>query len=145
MLYGPLGRPAAGGAGRWFPVIELFDADGALAPIDLGTLLRPRGRVRFGGRSGVLWAGDVRLGEVPVGSKEFFFVQVLAENLDAYVAYGDLKREVLRRSGGRDERDEASFCHKQKRRVKQCIPAFDALVTTTNKGEGYRLRGFLAR
>lgn len=98
-------------------------------------------RVRFDSASGVLWAAESRLGEVPVGSNECHFLACLAEHLDRYVAYGDLRREVLRRGGGHDSRDAATFCHEVKRRIKRnFIPNIDRVLATNNKGAGYRLR-----
>lgn len=146
VLYGmsvsvPRRRP-----GVWVPAVELFDADGNLRAYDVAALLRPRGGVRFDAHSGALWLGDTWLGEVPVGSKEFHLLAYLAEpqNLDRFVAYGDLKREVLRRSGGNDETDEASLCHGLKRRLKRHgIAAVDRLIVTNNKAGGYRLRAYM--
>ena len=52
-----------------------------------------------GSGSGAVWVGDIWVGEVPVGSKEYHFLACLAQNLDQYVAYADIKHEVLRHSG----------------------------------------------
>jgi hypothetical protein len=144
VLHGP-GRPSVAGPGsHWLPVVELFGADGSLAPADLGALLRPRGRVRFDAQSGTVWAGDTRLGEVPAGSREYHLLACLAEHLDRYVPYADAKREVLRRAGGTDGADEATFCHGLKRRIKRkWVPDIDRLLATTNKADGYRLRAYL--
>ena len=45
-----------------------------------------------------MWTGDDLAGEVPLGSKEYYLLACLAENIDRYVAYPDLKHEVLERS-----------------------------------------------
>lgn len=100
--------------------------------------------VRFDPTSGGLWVGDRKLGEVPVGSQEFHLLACLAESPDRYVPYADLRREVLRRGGGRDTRDEATFCHEIKRRIKKRFaPEIDSVLTTNNKAAGYRLRASL--
>jgi hypothetical protein len=126
-------------------LLKLFDVDGSFAQVDLTSLLRSRGAVRFESHSGALWLGDTWLGEVPPDSKEFYLLECLAEQLDHYVPYRELKREVLRRSGSVDETDEASFCHGLKRRIKkQGIAEIDRLLVTTNKADGYRLRGYLS-
>ena len=77
-----------------------------------------------------------------MGSKEYFFLDCLARHLDTFVPYADLKREVLRRSGSKDSRDEATFCQRLKSAIKKKrIPEIDRFVVTTNKADGYRLRG----
>ncbi len=127
---------------QWAPLLALFTPDGSLAPTTLGALLQPRGSVRFELQSGALWVGDTLLGEVPVGSREYHLLACLAAQLDYFVPYSDLKCEVLRRAGGADETDEATFCHALKRRIKKrWVAEIDRLVATTNKGDGYRLRG----
>jgi hypothetical protein len=127
---------------RWVSLLSLFAPDGALAPVTLAALLRARGGVRFETHSGTLWIGDVLLGEVSVGSREYHLLACLAEQLDHFVPYSDLKREVLRRTGGRGETDEATFCQKLKSRIKaRYVPGIDRLLATTNKGDGFRLRG----
>jgi hypothetical protein len=113
------------------------------AVADPARFFRPRGDVRFDGHSGALWVGARWAGEVPVGSKEYFLVQCLAQHLDRFVPYADLKREVQRRAGSADTRDEAGFCQQLKRRLKEkYVPAVDRLIVTTNKADGYRLRGY---
>jgi DNA-binding winged helix-turn-helix (wHTH) protein len=100
------------------------------------------GTIRFDADTGALWVGDALAGEVPIGTKEYHLLACLAEGVDRYVAYADLKHEVLRRSGSRDTTEEATFCQKLKGRIKKTwVPAIDRLVVTTNKGDGYRLRG----
>src|SRR5205823_3912171 len=88
------------------PVLSLLDvirmeAHG-LTVVDLHHFLEGGGTVRFDEASGSLWAGDVLLGEVPAGAKEHALLACLAENLDRFVAYADLKHEVLRRTGSTD-------------------------------------------
>lgn len=141
VLHGPSMPPEPGRA-VWVPLVELFHPNGSPAIPGLNTLLRTRGAVRFDTHSGALWVGATLLGEVPVGSREFFFLQCLAEQLDHFVPYADLKREVLLRSGSTDSTEEATFCQVHKSRIKKrWVPAIDRLIGTTNKGDGYRLRG----
>jgi hypothetical protein len=97
--------------------------------------------VRFDLGSGTLWLGGVRLGEVPVGSKECAFLAALAAHPDRFVPYADLKRFIRQQTGSTDTADDASFCHALKRRIKKrYIPAIDRFLTTSNKADGYRLR-----
>jgi hypothetical protein len=140
--------PAASGdstiPGSTVPLAAPFRPDGSLASVDVEALLCPGGAVRFEVHSGALWAGNVFLGEVTPGSKEFAFLECLYEQLDHFVPYRELKREVLRRSGSTDETEEATFCHALKRRLKRHgIAELDALLATTNKGDGYQLRRLL--
>jgi hypothetical protein len=145
VLHGPVTVRDAPEPGRWVPLALLFTPDGRLAPVTLAALVEPRGVVRFESHSGALWAGDALLGELPVGSRESHLLACLAEQLDHFVPYSDLKREVLRRSGSTDSADEATFCHTLKRRIKKKYVAdIDRLVVTTNKADGYRLRGYAA-
>src|SRR5207237_610056 len=79
VLYG-LSRPAVGGDHSgiaWRSLLSLLQVGRSLRVSGL-PLLSQRGAVRFDARSGALWAGDVWLGEVPVGSKEFAFLECLA-------------------------------------------------------------------
>lgn len=123
-------------------LLELVRHEGrALTVADPALLLKPRGAVRFEEESGVLWAGDVRQGEVPFGSKEYHLLWCLWREADRYVAYADIKHYVLARSGTADSSDEATFCQKLKSRIKKrYVPNIDRLIATTNKGDGYRLR-----
>lgn len=131
----------ASGRGRCLSLLELLSIDGTLTVREPSALLQTRGDVRFDIGSGGLFVGDRLLGEVPVGSKEFFFLRCLASQLDAFVPYADLKRKVLRQSGSRDTTEEATFCHRLKNRIKKrWIAQIDQLLSTTNKGDGYRLR-----
>jgi hypothetical protein len=141
LFHGPSTVPAPGQS-VWVPLVELFHPDGAPAIPALTALLQIQGAVRFDAHSGALWVGVTLLGELPLWSREYYFLQCLAEHLDHFVPYIDLKREVLRRSGSTDAADEATFCQVLKSRIKKrWVPAIDRLIATTNKGDGYRLRG----
>jgi len=145
VFYGTSISTDPGHSWRRVPLLELFDPNGSLVPTNLASLLRPRGTVRFETHNGAMWIGQTLLGEVPVASKEFYLLECLSEELDHFVSYHELKREVLRRSGSSDEADEATFCHGLKRRIKKHgLAEIDRLLVTTNKGDGYRLRGYLA-
>jgi hypothetical protein len=123
-------------------LLELLREGPSLALAKPLSLSRPGGTIRFLAESGALWAGATFLGEVRVGTKEYFFLDCLARHLDTFVPYADLKQDILRRSGSKDSRDEATFCHRLKSAIKKkCIPEIDRLVVTTNKSDGYRLRG----
>lgn len=128
--------------GRWVPLVELFGPDGSFRPAEVADLLRARGVVRFDANTGAVWVGDSWLGEVPVGSREYHLLACLAVDLDRFVSYRELKLEVLRRSGAADATEEATFCQGLKSRIKRrWVPDIDRLVVTTNKADGYRLRG----
>jgi hypothetical protein len=137
-------EPVAGFHGPVVSLLDVLRQDGQTMQVTgLLPLLRSNGTVRFDGASGSLWVGDALAGEVPVGSKEYYLLACLAENLDRYVAYADLKHEVLRRSGSRETTEEATYCQKLKGRIKKkWVPQIDRLIATTNKGDGYRLRAF---
>jgi DNA-binding winged helix-turn-helix (wHTH) protein len=139
----PTTETVAGFRGPTFSLLDVLgQTHGRCIVADLPQLLFGNGAVRFDAESGALWIGDTWLGEVPVGSKEYHLLACLAENLDHFVPYADLKHEVLRRSGSHDGTDEATFCHKLKRRIKEkSVPDIDRLIATTNKADGYRLRG----
>lgn len=134
---------AGGETGRHCTLLELLPSGDALAVSGLDAHLQSGGAdVHFDANSGVLWAGNRRLGEVPLNSREFFFLDCLARDIDGFVGYADLKRYVLRRSGGKDSRDEATFCQRLKSRIKKrFIPQIDLVMATTNKADGYRMRG----
>jgi len=143
LLYGLLRPPEADRLPcRSLSLVEVLRPEGPPAVNDLTTLLRSRGNVRFEEHSGCLWVGEGWLGEVPLGSKEHAFLRCLAQSLDHFVPYPDLKREVLRLTGSADATEEATFCQKLKSRIKKhSIPTIDLLVATSNKATGYRLRG----
>ena len=143
ILYG-LSRPSVTEMirGPVLSLLEILHWHRSLRVADGVDLLRQRGNVRFDSVSGALRVGDIWLGEVPVGSKEFFFLDCLAAQFDRFVPYADLKHDVLRRSGSTDTTEEATFCQGLKSRIKKkWIPQIDRLIATTNKGDGYRLRG----
>jgi hypothetical protein len=126
---------------RWVSLLEVLRNEGDLRVLTLEAVFAGRAEVRFDGVSGTLWAGARRVGEVPHGSREFFFLDCLARHLDIFMPYADLKRAVLSKTGGSDQTEEATFCHGLKRRIKkEYIPEIDRFLTTTNKGDGYRLR-----
>lgn len=146
VLYGLCGPSEA--ERRRHRSISLFQVlrsdDGALAVADLRRMLRPRGDVRFDRHSGILWLDDDWLGEIPPGSREYCLLDCLARHLDHYVPYADLKRFVLGQSGSMDATDEATFCQGLKSRIKKrWIPKIDLVIATTNKADGYRLRGYV--
>jgi hypothetical protein len=123
-------------------LLELLRLGESLTVLSLERVLHKDGSVRFDPESGALWAGDVWLGEVPRGSKEFSFLECLAAHLDSFVPYADLKHFVLHRSGSTDETEEATFCQGLKSRIKKkWVPKLDQVIATTNKADGYRLRG----
>jgi hypothetical protein len=148
LLLQPLpGPPLAGFPGPSFSLLELLCQDRhRLTITDPLRLLHRGGTVHFEESSGELLAGEHLLGEVPVGSKEYHFLACLAQQQNMFVPYADLKSCVLRRSGSTDATDEATFCHKLKGRIKaRWIPKFDLVMASTNKGDGYRLRGRIER
>jgi hypothetical protein len=141
VLSGPMIAPPAQGHGRWISLIELFDADGAYRAPDLAALIQGQAAVRFDRETGALFVGGNRVGEVPLWGREYFFLACLADHLDGYVPYADLKRDVLSRTGGNGGADEATFCQKLKSRIKEkYVPSIDRLLVTSNKADGYRLR-----
>ena len=111
LLYGvPTSDSHNGFRGPRLCLLELLRFDGTLTVIDPDTVLRPRGNVRFDADTGAVWVGDVWMGEVPAGSKEFHFLACLAAQLDRFVPYADLKRHVLQAAGSTDGTEEATFC-----------------------------------
>jgi hypothetical protein len=127
---------------RLLSLLDVLQQTDRLTVTPLATLLRPRGDVRFDAHSGALWLGDRLLGEVHPGTKEFFLLARLAAEIDHFVPYRELKREVLRQTGSEDATAEATFCQKLKNRIKsRYVAGIDELITATNKGDGYRLRG----
>lgn len=143
VLYGLSPPPPTLFAGPSISLLEVLRLGESLTVVGLGQLLRRRGAVRFDAHSGTLWVADVWLGEVPVGSKEFSFLSCLAGQLDHFVPYCDIKRFVLQAAGSADFTEEATFCQGLKSRIKKkWVPRIDSLIATTNKGDGYRLRGY---
>jgi hypothetical protein len=132
-------------AGYVLSLLEVLDLEDSLTVRDLRPLLRPRGNVRFDASSGTLWAAGRWLGEVPLRSREFYFLAALGSHLDRVVSYADIKHAVLRESGSSDESEEATFCQRLKNRVKKkCVPEIDRIIVTTNKGAGYRMRAYVS-
>ena len=144
VLYG-LTRPAsAERLHRSASLLEVLRLQGVLGVTDPSRLFRSGGNVRFEPHSGALWVGDTILGELPIASREYFLLQRLADDLDHYVPYSDLKDYVLRQSGSRDATEEATFCHGLKSRIKKkWMPNIHLVLATTNKADGYRLRGYV--
>jgi hypothetical protein len=127
---------------RQLSLLDVLSHEGRLTMTPFAPLLRPGGAVRFDTQSGALWLGDDLLGEVPMASREHAFLAALAREIDAFLPYRDLKQSVLRQTGSMDTTDEATFCQKLKSRIKgKWVPRIDAVSTTSNKGDGYRLRG----
>ena len=123
-------------------LLELLRPGDPLGVMSLEGLLLGKGTVRFDSASGTLKIGEIAMGEVPVGSRDYYFLESLARQIDRFVPYADIKDFVLERAGSRDTTDEATFCQRLKNRIKkQWIPRIDLLIATTNKGDGYRLRG----
>lgn len=144
ILFGESPPPASERRGfRCVSLLELLRLDNCPAVTDVRPLLRARGDVRFEAHSGAVFVGDAWLGEIPVGSKEYCLLRRLAFDLDRFVAYSDLKRDILRQTGSRDETEEATFCQGLKSRIKKkWVPRIDLLIATTNKADGYRLRAY---
>lgn len=127
---------------RWVCLLEILDLGRALTLANREALLRDASRVRFDLHSGTLWAGHTVLGEVPMGSKEHAFLRCLADHLDTFVSYPDIKHFVLQYSGSTDTTEEATYCQLLKSRIKKkWVPGIDRLIVTSNKADGYRLRG----
>ena len=99
------------------------------------------GPVRFEEESGRLWAGEVPLGRVPPGTREFHFLRVLAGRIGSVVPYADLKHAVSRASGSTDETEEATFCQKLKSRIKLTyrVTALDRVIRPDPRAGGYVL------
>jgi len=122
-------------------LLEMLRFEEAFTVTGLKQFLRTRSNVRFDSTSGALFIGDVWLGEVPARSKECYFLACLAQSVDHFVPYSELKHAILRQSGSKDETEEATFCQGLKSRIKKkWIARIDDLIATTNKGDGYRLR-----
>lgn len=141
----PGGDGIEGFRGPCLSVLEMLRQDDcSLGVTDLARMLWSKGNVRFDAGSGTVRVGEDWFGEVPVGSKEYHFLACLANNRDRFVPYEDLKHYVLQRSGSRDSTEETTFCQNLKSRIKKkWIREIDQLLATTNKGDGYRLRGYV--
>ncbi len=114
-----------------------------LAVRPLAELLDDRraGAVRFDRRTGTLSLGTDFLGRIAPGTREFAFLECLAVARGEVVAYGDLKRAVCLATGSIDSRDEATYCHRLKSRLKRDhgIVAIDRLIEADRVTGGYRL------
>jgi hypothetical protein len=142
----PSTRPLDGFQGPSVCLLELLSFRGdVLETRNLLSLLRWDGAVEFDAESGALYAGDLYLGDAAMGSREYHMLDRLAQEIDRFVPYADLKRWVLERTGGTDETDEGTFCQRLKSRLKKRIPRLDDVIATTNKGDGYRLCGRVER
>jgi hypothetical protein len=142
VLYG-LARPRLGHGYRAVSLLPVLSVGRSMS-VNRAIALGGDRAVRFDAGTGTLWAGGRLLGEVPLGSKEYHFLRCLADRLDRFVPYSDIKRYVRAASGSHDSTDEATFCQLRKSRIKRrCVPDIDRLIDTTNKGDGYRLRGQL--
>lgn len=147
VLYG-LSRPKETErvAASFMSLLEILRLGTSLTVIDRSLLLRNCGHVRFDPDTGTITVDSTWFGEVPVGSKEFFLLLCLSQQQDRFVPYADIKHFVLQHTGGKDGTEEATFCHRLKNRIKKegWVPMIDALLVTTNKRDGYRLRGYVA-
>lgn len=146
LVFHGIERSEGAGKERWpgVSLLAALDATEGLSVRSVGALTNSGGTLRFDAYSGALWAGNERLGEVPVGSREGHFLACLGARLDHFVPYSDIKHYVLTRSGTSDATEEATFCQGLKSRIKKkWIPGIDRVVATTNKGDGYRLRGWV--
>jgi hypothetical protein len=142
----PGGEPVEGFRGHCLSLLEIIRHDQtSLGVADIARMLWDRGDVSFDEHTGTVRVGDAWIGELPVGSREYFFLAFLSENKDRFVPYADIKHYVLEKSGSRDTTEEATFCQKLKSRIKakRWIPQIDALIATTRKADGYRLRGYV--
>jgi len=97
--------------------------------------------VRFHPATGQLSLGDALLGRIAAGTREFAFLERLSDAQGEVIAYGELKRAVCRATGSIDSRDEATFCHRLKSRLKKNhgITAIDRLIEADRAQGGYRL------
>jgi hypothetical protein len=138
----PDGERIEGFQGPSVSLLELLRLErGSLRAAPLTHVLHGQNAVRFDAESGALFAGRDFLGEVPVGTKEYFFLACLARSPHRSVPYSDLKQFVLRQAGSRDTTDEATFCHRLRYRLKRrWVPQIDRILVTTAKEKGYRLR-----
>lgn len=142
VLFGRAAPPEADdSAGRWVSLFDVLHGEDGLGTVDFDVMLGGPAGVRFDAETGELLVGGRVVGEVPPDSREFHFLDRLSRGLGRLVPYADLKRHVLSRTGTRAETDDATFCHKLKHRLKRRIPGIDRFLVTTNRADGYRLRG----
>jgi hypothetical protein len=137
----PSAERIEGFAGPRLSLLDMLRQDArSLRVTELTPLLDGGRAIRFDEASGSIFLGGSSLGEVSVGSKEYFLLVCLSRQQDRFIAYADLKHFVLQQSGSTDETEEANFCQKLKSRIKKHIPEIDRLIVTTNKADGYQLR-----
>lgn len=140
----PAARHIDGFQGIYGSLLELLQqGDRSFATPTLEWLLERDRAVGFDQSTGRLKVGKQSLGELPVGSKEFYLMLHLSQHLDRYVSYRHLKHFVVHATGSSDETDEATFCHKLKSRIKKRILDIDRFLVTSNKGDGYRLQALV--
>lgn len=142
VMHGSLTPPSIPGfEGRILALAEAMEATPqALTVRPLQSTSRPEG-LSLNPESGEFRLGTTLLGHVPPGSREFHFLEHLIDRPSVLIPYADLKHQVARLSGSRDETDEATYCQKLKWRLKNVhgIAAIDRLVVTDRKLGGYRL------
>jgi hypothetical protein len=123
------------------PHRSLLDLLRPTSPLTLHPLQRSIGptQFEFDPTTGSLRIAEKLLGTVPVFSREAYLLDVLIQSTERFVPYDELKLRVLQHTGGTDERDDATFCHRLKHRLKQAIPDIDRWLITSGKGLGYRM------
>jgi hypothetical protein len=143
VLHGKPARPeVAGFTGPILALAEILDASGeSLRVSPLASLLRRGGAVSFDRQSGELRAGDVPIGRIPPGTREYHLVAYLADFPGEVITYSDLKRYVCAKTGSSDEADEATYCQKLKSRIKleHGVGRIDLLIRSDRRGGGYLL------
>jgi DNA-binding response OmpR family regulator len=140
----PAAKKIDGFQGIYGSLLELLQqGDRSFSTPTLEWLLERDRAVAFDQNTGRLRVGKQSLGELPIGSKEFYLMLHLSQHLDRYVSYRDLKHFIVHATGSSEETDEATFCHKLKSRIKKRIPNIDRFLVTSNKGDGYRLRALV--
>ncbi len=148
LLHGSPNPPTIDGLlGRIVALAGLLETEGEiLTTRPLAVLLQPGGAVGFDAKTGDLRAGDVSLGRVPPGLREYHLVAALWDYAGELVPYADLKRYVCAKAGSHDGTDEATFCQKLKSRLKHVhgIREIDRLIETDRLGGGYRMKAELS-
>jgi hypothetical protein len=147
LLHGKLRPPRLTGfEGRIISLLDVLRFDGrTFEAVPIASLLKQGGAVRFIEASGVILAGDVPLGQIPRGTREFHLVSCLAAHAGTAIPYSDLKRFVCKMSHSSDSTEEATFCQKLKSRIKRMhgVAAIDDLITTDRATGGYVLKAAL--
>jgi len=145
ILHGRSEPPRIDGIGaQVLSIIEALTVEGGrLVSRPLSQLFAHRrgGIVHFDRHTGVLLVGDEFLGQIPSGTREFALIDCLWGADGAVIPYADLKRAVSEASGSSDTRDEATYCHRLKSRLKKehGIAAIDQLIRADRLGGGYML------